>query len=94
MLFSFVFSGMLLFCVLRIAKFRVLLFYTSVKDTNRQIYTSKSRKIIIFFESLIGKVHFTESQKYLVGAGIVVGGNICLEFRYERLCPGIIGLRL
>ena len=53
MLFSFVFSGIVLFCDLRIAKFSVLHFYTSVKDTNRQISTSKSRKIIIFFEAII-----------------------------------------
>ena len=52
-LFSFVFSGIVLFRDLRIAKFSVLHFYTSVKDTNRQIYTFKSHRIIIIFKSII-----------------------------------------
>ena len=37
------------------------------------------------FEALVGNVHLTESGEDFVGAGVVVLGDVILQFLYQRL---------
>ena len=41
--------------------------------------------IDIVLEALVGDVHFTEAGEDLAGAGVIVLGNIILQFFHQRL---------
>ena len=44
--------------------------------------------IDVGFEALIGDIHLTEARKDLVGAGVVVFGDVGLQFFYKCLSLG------